>query len=574
MNQQTPPPLRGLPKRLVQDGLITEPIAQEMVDTCVKEHMSVVEYLIDRQLVDSRLLAHVSSCEFGLPHYDLDAHNWDLPPKGLLKEGTLRKHKVLPLLQKGSRLVLAVSDPTNQHAVTEIRFQTGFTPELVLVPHDQLIEGIEHLVSAQGRGIDEALGTMGDVHLDELGIDEADEGGSDLDSDVDDAPVVRYINKMLLEAIKKGASDIHFEPYEKYYRVRFRTDGILEEISRPPSSVAPRLAARLKVMSRMDISERRVPQDGRIKLKITKTKAIDFRVNTLPTLFGEKIVLRILDAAQAKMGIDALGYEDDQKEAYLKTLNQSQGMILVTGPTGSGKTVSLYTGLGILNTAERNISTAEDPVEINMEGINQVQINTRTKFTFAEALRAFLRQDPDVIMVGEIRDLETAEIAIKAAQTGHLVLSTLHTNSAPETLTRLLNMGVPAFNVATSVNLIIAQRLARRLCNNCKKPYEGIPDRVFQEEGFDAFGIARDDIELFQPVGCKQCTNGYKGRVGIYEVLKVTPAISRLIMEGGNSLQIGEKAREEGFRTLRHSALRKVASGTISLEEANRVTKD
>ncbi|MEA3298651.1 MAG: type IV-A pilus assembly ATPase PilB [Pseudomonadota bacterium] len=571
---QTHPNLRGLPKRLVLDGLIKEADALEMVDACVKQHISVVDYLLEQNLIEPALVARVASNEFGLPIYDLRAHNWDSFPKGVLNEGSMRKHQALPLLKKGNRLILAVSDPTNQHALTEIRFQSGLTVEPILVAHDQLLEGIEQIVNKQGRDFDEALGNMGDVDLGDLSTGEAEEQESDLEGDADDAPVVRFINKMLLEAIKKGASDIHFEPYEKYYRVRFRTDGILEEISRPPPSVAPRLAARLKVMSRMDISERRVPQDGRIKLKITKTKAIDFRVNTLPTLYGEKIVLRILDSSQAKMGIDALGYEEDQKDAYLQTLNQSQGMILVTGPTGSGKTVSLYTGLGILNTAERNISTAEDPVEINMEGINQVQINNRTKFTFAEALRAFLRQDPDVIMVGEIRDLETAEIAIKAAQTGHLVLSTLHTNSAPETLTRLLNMGVPAFNVATSVSLIIAQRLARRLCNNCKKPYEGIPDKILEEEGFGAIGVPRGEITLYHPVGCKQCTNGYKGRVGIYEVLRVTPTVSRLIMEGGNSIDIAEQAKKEGFRTLRQSALRKVASGAISLEEANRVTKD
>lgn len=571
---QTHSNLRGLPKRLVLDGLLKESDAMAMVDACVKQHISVVDYLLEQNLIDPSLVARVAANEFGLPLYDLSAHNWELAPKGVLTEGMMRKHQALPLLKKGNRLVLAVSDPTNQHALTEIRFQSGLTVEPILVAHDQLLEGIEQIVNKQGRSIDEALGNMGDVDLGDLSTEDTDDKDSDLEGDVDDAPVVRFINKMLLEAIKKGASDIHFEPYEKYYRVRFRTDGILEEISRPPPSVAPRLAARLKVMSRMDISERRVPQDGRIKLKITKNKAIDFRVNTLPTLYGEKIVLRILDSAQAKMGIDALGYEEDQKGAYLQTLNQSQGMILVTGPTGSGKTVSLYTGLGILNTAERNISTAEDPVEINMEGINQVQINNRTKFTFAEALRAFLRQDPDVIMVGEIRDLETAEIAIKAAQTGHLVLSTLHTNSAPETLTRLLNMGVPAFNVATSVSLIIAQRLARRLCNSCKKPYEGIPDKILQEEGFGAIDVPRSEITLYHPVGCKQCTNGYKGRVGIYEVLRVTPTVSRLIMEGGNSIQIAEQAKKEGFRTLRQSALRKVASGAISLEEANRVTKD
>lgn len=574
MNQPLPT-LRGLPKRLVQDGLIDEVTAREIVATCAQKKTSVVGYLIDHKLIAPGLLAHVGSNGFGLPHYDLEAHDWERAPKGLLNESVMRKHHALPLLQKGSRLMLAMSDPTNQHALTEIRFQTGLTIEPVLVAHDQLAEGIDQMVSAQGRGIDEALGSMGEIDLGDLGNqEEEDEQDSDLELDPEDAPVVRYINKMLLEAIKKGASDIHFEPYEKYYRVRFRTDGALEEISRPPPSVAPRLAARLKVMSRMDISERRVPQDGRIKLRITRGKALDFRVNTLPTLFGEKIVLRILDSAQAKLGIDALGYEEEQKAAFMEALNQSQGMILVTGPTGSGKTVSLYTGLGILNTAERNISTAEDPVEINMEGINQVQINTRTKFTFAEALRAFLRQDPDVIMVGEIRDLETAEIAIKAAQTGHLVLSTLHTNSAPETLTRLLNMGVPAFNVATSVSLIIAQRLARRLCSKCKQPYEDIPDRILSEEGLDTLSIPREEMQLFRPVGCKQCSNGYKGRVGIYEVLKITPAITRLILEGGNSLEIASKAAEEGFRTLRQSALRKVASGVISLEEANRVTKD
>lgn len=567
--------LRGLPKRLVQDGLIDEASALMMVDTCVKKHISMVQYLLDEDLIPPQVIAWVASYEFGLPLYDLDAHNWEISPKGALNEAMIRKHQVLPILKRGNRLVIAVSDPTNQHALTEIRFQSGLTVDPVLVEHNKLLEGMEHMLAKQGRSIDEALGAMGDVRLDELGGEQKEDDDDDSEgSDVDDAPVVRYINKMLLEAIKKGASDIHFEPYEKYYRVRFRTDGILEEVSRPPSSLAPRLAARLKVMSRMDISERRVPQDGRIKLKITKSKAIDFRVNTLPTLYGEKIVLRILDSSQAKMGIDALGYEEDQRDMFMETLQQSQGMILVTGPTGSGKTVSLYTGLGILNTDERNISTAEDPVEINMEGVNQVQINLRTKFTFAEALRAFLRQDPDVIMVGEVRDLETAEIAIKAAQTGHLVLSTLHTNSAPETLTRLLNMGVPAFNVATSVSLIIAQRLARRLCAHCKTPYEDIPDAILQAEGFDSIDFPRSEVKLFHPVGCKHCTHGYKGRTGVYEVLKVTPAISRLILEGGNSLQIAELAREEGFRTLRQSALRKVAAGVISLEEANRVTTD
>jgi type IV pilus assembly protein PilB len=426
--------------------------------------------------------------------------------------------------------------------------------------------------------IGKALGTMDDVHLDDLDMEAVDENadspeGADNNGD-DDAPIVRFVNKMLLDAIRLGASDIHFEPYEKSYRVRFRVDGILQEMSRPPANLAPRLAARLKVMSRMDISERRVPQDGRVKLKLSKNKAIDFRVNTLPLQFGEKIVLRILDPSSAKMGIEALGYEDDQKQLYMDALARPQGMILVTGPTGSGKTVSLYTGLNIINTTERNISTAEDPIEINMEGINQTQINMRVGLSFAEALRSFLRQDPDVVMVGEIRDLETAEISIKAAQTGHLVLSTLHTNSAPETLTRLLNMGVPAFNVATSVNLIIAQRLGRKLCSQCRTPFDDIPDKVLSEEGFDNIGIPREQITVYKPVGCALCSNGYKGRVGVYETLKFSPAISRIIMQGGSSLDILEAAIKEGFRPLRQSALRKVAMGLISIEEANRITKD
>jgi type IV pilus assembly protein PilB len=382
---------------------------------------------------------------------------------------------------------------------------------------------------------------------------------------------VRFVNKVLLDAIKMGASDIHFEPYEKMYRVRFRTDGILEEVVRPPVNLSGRLAARLKVMSRMDISERRVPQDGRIKMKISKTRAIDFRVNTLPLLFGEKIVLRILDPSSAQMGIDMLGYEPDQKDLFMEALEKPQGMILVTGPTGSGKTVSLYTGLNILNTTERNISTAEDPVEINLEGVNQCHVNPRVGLTFAVALRSFLRQDPDIIMVGEIRDLETAEISIKAAQTGHMVLSTLHTNSAAETVTRLLNMGVPSFNLATSVNLIIAQRLARRLCKLCKEPAD-IPHATLIKEGFTEEMLKQ--AEIFKAVGCPKCSNGYKGRVGVYEVVRITPALARIIMEEGNAIEISTQARKEGFNDLRMSALRKAMHGETSLEEVNRVTTD
>jgi type IV pilus assembly protein PilB len=419
----------------------------------------------------------------------------------------------------------------------------------------------------------EGLGDLDTEDFENIDISSGDELGKEENTDsVDETPIVRFINKVLIDAIKQGASDIHFEPYEKNYRVRFRTDGILREVVRPPKNLSARMAARLKIMSQMDISERRVPQDGRIQMKLSRNRAIDFRVNTLPTLFGEKVVLRILDPSSAQMGIDALGYEEDQKEMYLHALSKPQGMILVTGPTGSGKTVSLYTGINLLNQPERNISTAEDPVEINMEGVNQVHVNAKVGLGFAEALRSFLRQDPDVIMVGEIRDLETAEIAIKAAQTGHLVLSTLHTNSAAETVTRLLNMGVPSFNLATSVNLIIAQRLARRLCKECSVPADDIPKEVLLEHGFTEEQLATANIR--KAVGCERCTDGYKGRVGIYEVVRITPSIAQLILAHGNAMDIHKQARAEGFRDLHQSALIKVANGLTSLEEINRVTTD
>ena len=423
---------------------------------------------------------------------------------------------------------------------------------------DTLNEGLEDLEAGELDGID--VGAAEDPNK------EAE------DSAVDETPIVRFVNKVLLDAIRQGASDIHFEPYEKDYRVRFRTDGMLQEVVHPPRNLAPRLSARLKVMSQMDISERRVPQDGRIQLKLSKNRNIDFRVNTLPTLFGEKIVLRILDPTSAQMGIDALGYEPEQKAMYMRALDQPQGMILVTGPTGSGKTVSLYTGLNILNEPHRNISTAEDPVEINLSGINQVHVNPRVGLGFAEALRSFLRQDPDVIMVGEIRDLETAEIAVKAAQTGHLVLSTLHTNSAAETITRLLNMGVPAFNLATSVSLIIAQRLARRLCKECKVPADHIPHDVLLQEGFTEKML--EGATIMKAVGCKVCSDGFKGRVGVYEVVRITQSIANLVMTNANSMDIARQAREEGFHDLRQAALLKAAQGLITLEEVNRVTID
>ncbi len=563
------PALSGLARRIVQDQLIDQHAAAKATKQASLDKIPLITYLVQNKLANARDLAVVCAEEFGYPYFDLTAVDKEHQPQDLVSDKLIRQHNVLPLYKRGSRLYLAVSDPTNQQALSDIQFSTGLMTDAVMVEDDKLRAAIEKFLDSPTGG----LGDMGDADLDELDVQSvSDEEKKEAGSEADDAPIVRFVNKMLLDAVKMGSSDLHFEPYEKLYRVRFRTDGILHEVAKPPVQLGVKIAARLKVMSSMDMAERRKPQDGRIKLKISKTKAIDFRVNTLPTLWGEKVVLRILDSESAKLGIDALGYEDDQKQMYLSALARPQGMILVTGPTGSGKTVSLYTGLNILNTMERNISTAEDPVEINLEGINQVNVNPKQGLDFAQALRAFLRQDPDVIMVGEIRDLETAEIAIKAAQTGHMVMSTLHTNSAAETLTRLRNMGVPAFNIATSVNLIIAQRLARRLCKTCKKPAD-LPREVLTEEGFTAAQIAAG-LTIYEPVGCENCKDGYKGRVGIYEVVRITPAMQRIIMEDGNSIQISEVAQQEGFRTLRQSALMKAEQGVTSLAEVNRVTKD
>ncbi len=567
--------LHGLPKRLVNDALLDEAAAIKASDAATQANMPLAQYLVEQQILSAYQVASTTAQEFGVPLFDLNSLDIDSCPKKIVDSKLLQKHLALPLSMRSNRLQIGVIDPTNHHTINDIRFQVGTSVEAIVVEYDKLKTLLDQYIQHNEEDIGASLGTLEDAQLDSIDVDSTG-GGDDqaITADEDDAPIVRFVNKLLLDAIKRGSSDVHFEPYEHSYRVRFRTDGILEEVAKPPINLGGRLAARLKVMSRMDISERRLPQDGRIKMRLSERRAIDFRVNTLPTQYGEKIVLRILDPTSAQMGIDALGYEEDQKEAYLKTLNQPQGMILVTGPTGSGKTVSLYTGLNILNTPERNLSTAEDPIEINLEGINQVGMNAKVGLTFSLALRAFLRQDPDIIMVGEIRDLETAEISIKAAQTGHLVLSTLHTNSAPETLTRLLNMGVPAFNVATSVSLIIAQRLARRLCKFCKEPAKDIPQNILVDEGFESIDIPLDAVELHHAVGCNKCSHGYKGRVGIYEVLEVTPAVSKLIMEGGNSLEIGEQAKLEGFRTLRQSALKKAAEGIISLEETNRVTRD
>jgi type IV pilus assembly protein PilB len=531
----------------------------------------LVTYLVQHGLVQPTTIAASAAEEFGVPLMDLSIFDIESIPKDLVKEQLIRQHNALPLVRRGVRLFVAVSDPTNLQALDEIKFQTGVNTEPVLVEEDKLATIIEQFLRSQE---DDGLGDLDGDDLEDLDMDAFEEAPSQEDEDegsaTDDTPIVRFVNKMLLDAIKTGASDIHFEPYEKTYRVRFRTDGVLRVVSTPPQNLGIRLAARLKVMSEMDISERRVPQDGRIKMKLSKTRAIDFRVNTLPTLWGEKVVLRILDPSNAKMGIEALGFEPHQQELFLECLHRPQGMILVTGPTGSGKTVTLYTGLNILNTQESNIATAEDPVEINLEGINQVNVNHKVGLDFASALRSFLRQDPDIVMVGEVRDLETAEIAIKAAQTGHMVLSTLHTNSAAETLTRLRNMGVPSFNLATSVNLIIAQRLARRLCNECKEPMD-VPKEVLVDEGFTEDDL-RERFVVYGPRGCDKCNEGYKGRVGIYEVVKITPEMSRIIMEDGNSLQLAEQANVHGFNNLRRSGLLKVAQGITSLAEANRVT--
>lgn len=558
--------LSGLARQLVDAQLLAEAAAQQAVVKAKQAKVPLVTYLVQQRLVQSRPLAELAAQEFGVPFLDLAAIDKEQLPKDIVNEKLMQQHHFLPLSKRGNKLFIALSDPTNQQAINDVSFGSKLAVEVVLVEDDKLHQAIERYLDTGTGGLD-----LGDIDLDL----EADGGERPQEAvagtDADDAPVVKFVNKMLLDAIKKGSSDLHFEPYEKMYRVRFRTDGVLHEAARPPVQLVSRISARLKVMSNMDISERRKPQDGRVKLKVSKTKSIDFRVNTLPTLWGEKIVMRILDSSSAQMGIDALGYEDGQKELYLQALKQPQGMILVTGPTGSGKTVSLYTGLNILNTEDINISTAEDPVEINLEGINQVNVNPRQGLDFSQALRAFLRQDPDVIMVGEIRDLETAEIAIKAAQTGHMVMSTLHTNSAAETLTRLRNMGVPAFNLATSVNLIIAQRLARKLCSKCKRVHE-VPREALLAEGFREEEIG--SFTLYQPIGCEDCNAGYRGRVGIYEVVKITSALQQMIMEEGNSIEIAARMRKEGFNDLRRSGLVKAMQGITSLEEINRVTKD
>ncbi len=563
--------LGGLPQRLVQDGVVNESGMHAALQAATDRKTSFVTQLVVSGTAKARDIAIAAAAEYGVPLFDLDALSVDPDAVRTVSEKLLSKHRMLPLFRRGKRLYLGVADPTNLHAIDEIKFQTGLAVEAIVVEDDKLQRMVDKAIE-QAEAQMPNFGDDEGVDLEALEVSGGDEElGAEVGRDeVEDAPIVRFVNKVLLDAIRRGCSDVHFEPFEKMFRVRYRLDGVLKEIAQPPVQLTGKIAARLKVMARLDIAERRVPQDGRIKMRLSKTRAIDFRVSSCPTLYGEKIVLRILDPSQAMLGIDALGYEGFQKEIYLKHLAKPQGMILVTGPTGSGKTVSLYTGLNILNREDTNISTAEDPAEINLPGVNQVNVNNKVGLTFAAALRAFLRQDPDVVMVGEIRDLETAEIAIKAAQTGHLVLSTLHTNDAPQTLTRLVDMGVKPYAIATSVSLIIAQRLARRLCSHCKQIID-VPAEALRKEGFQPNDIAAG-LKIHGPKGCQNCTDGYKGRVGIYQVMEVTEDIGRIIMAGGSAIDISDQAIKEGVWDLRRAGLEKVKAGLTSLEEINSVT--
>ncbi len=561
--------LTGLPRRLVAAGLLSEADAADAQRDAAAEKLLLVSHLVRNKKLNARAVASAASEEFGVPAIDLDAVDLSQAPLKEVEAQLIEKHHALPLFKRGRKLFVAVSDPTNLQALDEIKFKTGLTVDAVIAEEDKLAKAIERSVQAMDTSMKDLAGD----DIGDLEISAGDEDGAPMEestADIDDAPVVKFINKVLLDAINKGASDIHWEPYEKEYRVRFRQDGMLREVVKPPLVLGPKIAARLKVMAKLDISERRIPQDGRVKLKLSATRSIDFRMATCPTLFGEKIVMRILDSSSAKLGIDALGYEDFQKKLYLENLEKPYGMILITGPTGSGKTVSLYTGINILNTEDRNICTAEDPAEIQLPGVNQVNVNAKVGLTFGAALKSFLRLDPDIILVGEIRDLETAEIAIKAAQTGHMVLATLHTNDAPKTLTRLADIGVAPYSIATAVNLIIAQRLARRLCKNCKRPVE-IPREALLKEGFTEAEIDAG-LTVFEPVGCDQCNEGYKGRTGIYQVMPVSEEMGKIIMSGGNAIQIAAQAAAEGVPDLRRSGLTKVKRGDFGLAELNRVT--
>jgi len=564
--------LSGLALRLVRDGLLAAADAERLQSEANSKKIPLITHLVSSKKLNAATIARAASEEFGTPLFEISSLDPDAVPAKLVDEKILRKHNILPLFKRGNKLFVGVADPTNLQALDEIKFNTGLITEPILVDETKLTQAVEKLLDASDTTLSDLAGGGDDLeNLDIGGEEDAKAKATAGEDDVNDAPIVKFVNKLLLDAINRGASDIHFEPYEKFCRVRFRMDGMLHEVAQPPLALAGRIAARVKILARLDIAERRVPQDGRIKLRISKSRAIDFRVSTLPTLFGEKVVMRILDPSSATLGIEKLGYEPEQQKLFIDAIHRPYGMVLVTGPTGSGKTVSLYTAVNILNTPDRNISTAEDPVEINLAGINQVNINEKAGLTFASALRAFLRQDPDIILVGEIRDLETAEIAIKAAQTGHMVLSTLHTNDAPKTLTRLVNMGVAPFNIASAVLLIVAQRLARRLCPNCKKQ-QNLPKEALLKAGFKEAEMK--DLKIYGPNhdGCDNCANGYKGRVGIYQVMPISEGIASIIMRNGTSLDIEHQAKKDGIPDLRDSALRKVRDGLTSLEEIERVT--
>jgi type IV pilus assembly protein PilB len=560
-------PMPGLARALLQAGRLSAMQAEALQKKAMLDKLAFIDVLLSSGLIDARALAAFCAETFAYPLMDVTALNLDALPAKAIDNKLMQAQRVIALAKRGNKMSVAISDPTNLQALDQIKFQTESTVEPVIVPHDALLQLLARLNKTSEQSISDLAGDESDIHFaeEESAAAAVTAAAESATNEVEDAPVVRFLNKMLMDAVNMGASDLHFEPFEKFYRVRFRVDGVLMEHAQPPISIKEKLVSRIKVLAKLDISEKRVPQDGRMRLIVSPTKTIDLRISTLPTLFGEKTVMRILDATQAQMGIDALGYDPDQKELLLDAIQRPYGMVLVTGPTGSGKTVSLYTCLNVINKPGINISTAEDPAEINLPGVNQVNVNDKAGLTFPVALKSFLRQDPDIIMVGEIRDLETADIAIKAAQTGHMVFSTLHTNDAPSTLTRLMNMGVAPFNIASSVILITAQRLARRLCI-CKQPVEISPDLLLKA-GFKQHELD-GSWKPYGPVGCERCNGGgYKGRVGIYQIMPITPAIESIILAHGNSMEIAAKSEEEGVKSLRQSGLVKVKNGLTSLEE-------
>ncbi len=570
METKTVPKIKfGLIRTLITKGLLNETDTPELIKQAKKKKISVLRYILNQQLVDSTSIAMTAVEEFGLSYLDIDAIDVLKLPLSELTNSLIRKHQVLPLFKRNNTLFIALSDPTNSHTLNQIKFHTRQQTEIIIVEDHKLTAKIQVCLDAQETTIEEILDENISIIEEEDPVD-VPQNQVDNSPEIDDAPIVRFVKQILVDAIKKGASDIHVEPYEHFFRIRFRADGILQEIATPPSNMANRMISRIKVMAKMDIAVRRIPQDGRIKIKLSKDEFIDFRVNTCPTLYGEKVVLRILDPSSAKLGIEALGFEKEQMKHFIHAINQPYGLILITGPTGSGKTVTLYTALNILNSPQLNISTAEDPVEITLPGINQVNMNPKAGIDFSTALRAFLRQDPDVIMVGEIRDQETAEISVKAAQTGHLVLSTLHTNDAPQTLNRLIQMGIPPYNIISSIQLIVAQRLLRKLCEHCKNP-ETLPDQILLDTGFTQDSLK--ELTLFSAQGCKHCNHGYIGRIGIYQVMPISHSMQKLILNNCDSSQLEAQCQSENILNLRQSALVKVGTGITSLEEVNRVTR-